>query len=291
MLARLREYAKDSSKGIEVDELSFERKDTQLEIAKRADRVIIGGGDGTVSTIASALNGASCSVGVLPLGTGNDFARELGFEKNILLASHPDLLCNYYRSAPTKAVALWSFDYGEDFSSSVSFLNYVSMGFDAHVVHDFARWRASSAGQLARGVWLNRLGYSAAALRNIFKRLPSNLSLQSNDEDFSITSGRGILFANIRSLMGLGISNPIGSPFDETIECIVVHNIFAYLLMLLHYRIPFFMPDIIESRKTWEMRNLPAGIAFQIDGEPRQDIRTSCFRIRKSHELSFIVPE
>jgi diacylglycerol kinase family enzyme len=43
-----------------------------------ADPVVLGGGDGTVSTGAAAVAGGPKTLGVLPLGTFNHFARDLG---------------------------------------------------------------------------------------------------------------------------------------------------------------------------------------------------------------------
>lgn len=42
------------------------------------DAVVVGGGDGSVGTIAGVLAGTSVPLGVLPLGTRNHFARDLG---------------------------------------------------------------------------------------------------------------------------------------------------------------------------------------------------------------------
>jgi len=53
-------------------------------IAERGDRLlIVGGGDGTVSAAASAVVGTDTALGILPLGTLNHFARDLGIPANI----------------------------------------------------------------------------------------------------------------------------------------------------------------------------------------------------------------
>jgi diacylglycerol kinase (ATP) len=44
---------------------------------------IAAGGDGTVHTVASELVGSAKILGVLPLGSGNGFAKEFGFRMNI----------------------------------------------------------------------------------------------------------------------------------------------------------------------------------------------------------------
>src|SRR5690606_10208238 len=47
-------------------------------VAERPQALIVGGGDGSVSTAAQCLAGTGIALGVLPLGTLNHFARDLG---------------------------------------------------------------------------------------------------------------------------------------------------------------------------------------------------------------------
>jgi YegS/Rv2252/BmrU family lipid kinase len=51
--------------------------------AKEFDLVIAGGGDGTVSRVSSGLRGTSIPLAIIPMGTGNMVARELGIPVDI----------------------------------------------------------------------------------------------------------------------------------------------------------------------------------------------------------------
>src|SRR5690242_9705199 len=47
-------------------------------MADQVDRVVIGGGDGTLNAAAPALRSSGLPLGIVPLGTANDLARTLG---------------------------------------------------------------------------------------------------------------------------------------------------------------------------------------------------------------------
>ncbi|MDO5286299.1 MAG: diacylglycerol kinase family protein [Actinomycetia bacterium] len=51
-------------------------------IAKQADLVLVAGGDGTVRVVCSELVGTQIPVGLIPAGTGNLFARNLGVSRD-----------------------------------------------------------------------------------------------------------------------------------------------------------------------------------------------------------------
>ena len=55
----------------------------RADIKSGAKLIIVGGGDGTFRTVAGLLAHTDVTLGVLPLGTVNDFARNLGIEASV----------------------------------------------------------------------------------------------------------------------------------------------------------------------------------------------------------------
>jgi YegS/Rv2252/BmrU family lipid kinase len=75
--------------GVELTEIHAIRKPDKISgevekaVAKKAPLIIVGGGDGTFSSVVRYFISSESTLGVLPLGTGNQFARDLGIVANV----------------------------------------------------------------------------------------------------------------------------------------------------------------------------------------------------------------
>lgn len=67
-------------------------------LQKGCDLILAGGGDGTVAEVASALVGCQPPLGIIPLGTGNQLAWQLGLPADYkqaieLIGEQPEMIC------------------------------------------------------------------------------------------------------------------------------------------------------------------------------------------------------
>ena len=94
------------------------------------DVVLVSGGDGTVCEAVNGLVGSRTALGVLPTGTGNVWAKELGLP--VFTLTNPDRLlvaAHLLREAETRAI-----DVGR--ANDRYFLLFAGLGLDAQVAHD-----------------------------------------------------------------------------------------------------------------------------------------------------------
>jgi diacylglycerol kinase family enzyme len=120
----------------------------QAALAKGCRAVVAGGGDGTLSAVASCLVGGSAVLGVLPFGTFNHFAKDAGIPLDAAAAL-----------ATTRAGHVAQVDVGE--IAGRHFLNNASLGLYAQVVHHRERQQA----QLGRGKWRSLAWAAWSAMR------------------------------------------------------------------------------------------------------------------------------
>jgi diacylglycerol kinase (ATP) len=92
-----------------------------------AQAAIAVGGDGTVNEVANGLVGTDVAMGVLPVGTGNVWAKELGFSGWAMPYRHP--LREGLLDSSVRCI-----DVGR--ANGRHFLLWVGVGFDAEVAHE-----------------------------------------------------------------------------------------------------------------------------------------------------------
>ena len=167
--------------GVEVKEavLSRDKAESQRllqrEIAEKARLVIIGGGDGTLSTCAEFLVGTDVAMGVLPMGTGNTFVRSLGLPVDL-------------KSAIEVAVngRIEAIDVGR--CNGQVFLNSVSIGLSAEIAGALTGDIKKKLGLFA---WPIIGGRVAATHRAVRLRLTSDKGVETfRTHQLMIANGR-----------------------------------------------------------------------------------------------------
>ncbi len=157
--ARARLEAALEATGVPFEIVVTERPNHASALARRAaayaDAVVAAGGDGTVHEVAAGLLGADrAALGVIPLGTGNDFADVLGLPKRTPDAVRALLAAE---AVPTDGGTVRWREAGDGRWHEAVFINAVGIGFDALV-----------AAEAERTKWLRGVsGYAAAVLRTL----------------------------------------------------------------------------------------------------------------------------
>jgi YegS/Rv2252/BmrU family lipid kinase len=119
-------------------------------MADQVDRVVIGGGDGTLNAAAPALRSSGLPLGIVPLGTANDLARTLG------IPTDPVAAAQVVAAGRTARI-----DLGE--VNGQPFFNVASIGFGADLADALTRDSKRRWGSL---------GYAVAALRLLRRMRP-----------------------------------------------------------------------------------------------------------------------
>lgn len=137
--------------GVDVREVKVRDEDTIDDViraeAKSCDLVIVGGGDGTLNAAAPALVETGLPLGVLPLGTANDFARTVSIPADLQKAAEIIAAGN-----------LRDIDLGD--VNGHLFFNVASIGFSAEL--------AAELTQHAKKRW-GVLGYAIVAARILLR--------------------------------------------------------------------------------------------------------------------------
>jgi diacylglycerol kinase (ATP) len=195
--------------GWDVTQRATERPGDAARLAREAagegfDIVLACGGDGTLSQVLTGLLDTGVPAGIVPAGTGNDFARTLGLSrcpaeaaKQVVAgcAAHVDLL-------EINDGALWS-------------VNVIGVGFDAAVSVRINRRTRLTGGALA---------YLAAVFQELFGYRPIEVRLRVDGERWE---GRAMLvaIANAQSYGGGMRIAPAARVDDGLLDVVLVQHL------------------------------------------------------------------
>jgi diacylglycerol kinase family enzyme len=141
-----------------------------LELARQAaaqggQTVVAAGGDGTIAEVAGGIAGTGCQLGIIPLGTANVLAHELG------LPFQPQAIAAVLGAARTREIwpGLARSADGSPFPRNGVFVQMLGAGFDAQVVHHISlplkRRLGAGAYALQAGRELGRYGFPTVRVR------------------------------------------------------------------------------------------------------------------------------
>jgi diacylglycerol kinase (ATP) len=164
-------------------------------VTEGADLIVLGGGDGSVSSVVDFLVEGEAVLGLLPLGTANDFARTLGIPSDVQGA------CQTIAYGEVVDVDLGLA--GEDY-----FVNVASVGLGVEVTRALSRGLKRRAGAIA---------YPIAAIRAFFSHQPFSATLTFPNGDHPQASFDRLLQVAVGNgrFYGGGLAVAPGADIDD----------------------------------------------------------------------------
>jgi diacylglycerol kinase (ATP) len=212
------------------------------------DVFIAAGGDGTVHTVASKLVGSDKILGVLPLGSGNGFAKEFGFSLNIR-----SLISNIKRG---DTVDIDVIEVNEKLC-----LNVAGIGLDSFVAHSFSNLKL-------RGF----LPYMALTFKTFLQLRPFHVTIKSEGEVIVNEKLFVLTIANTRQFGNNAFIAPLALPNDGKIDIVLIKPFPKILGSLFIIRL--FTKRINKSKYVRHIQTDKEIVIetdetrFHIDGEP-----------------------
>lgn len=226
------------------------RKVAAQAVQAGIERVVVVGGDGTLTAVAAALAFSDTTLGAIPAGTGNDFCRNSGIPR------HPEAALAIALGEQTQVI-----DMGQA-AGGQYFLNAAGVGFDAEV--------AAAACALPVGLG-GTLPYLLGAFATITRFKPMQVSVTVDDQRYS---GPAVLVvaANGRGYGGGMQIAPLADPADGRLDVCIAANVGRVGLLNLirqvygggHVR----HPQVVMLRGATVSVQVAGAVRAHVDGEP-----------------------
>jgi diacylglycerol kinase (ATP) len=238
------------------------------------DVFVAAGGDGTVHTVADQLVGTGKRLGVLPIGSGNGFAKELGFRPNI-------------RSLLKDIEKNECFDVDVININNGLCLNVAGVGLDSFVAHSFDKLKA-------RGFW----SYVGVTIVNFIRLRPFHAEIKIPGEKTISEDLFVLTVANTRQFGNNAFIAPDAIPNDGMLDIVMIKPFPKILFPIFIYRL--FAKRMNRSRyfshiKTRKLVTISTDeTRFHIDGEPvticgevKIEIRKNALKVLKTRYNKF----
>lgn len=224
------------------DNCSIEKIKQKIDNSK-ADKVIAVGGDGTVKLVAECLLNSETPIGIIPAGSANGMAKELGIPTDITEA------LDFLETGTPKKIHVVKIN-------DEICIHLADLGFNAYLVNKFDTLPE-------RGMW----GYAKATWHALWNHKRMDVELKLENE--TVKSKAAMVAIANATMYGTGLKiNPDGKLDDELFEIILVKD-YSYLEIFKIWitKLPF-NPKKIEVFQTSEVKIVSKHKAhFQVDGE------------------------
>jgi YegS/Rv2252/BmrU family lipid kinase len=231
-----------------------------------AEMVIVCGGDGTVRTVCAELAGTGISVGIIPAGTGNLLARNLGIPLYFQAAIDVAL------QGQDRAIDIVKVT-GDGIPDDQHFMVMAGMGFDAAIMEGANEQIKAKVGWLA---------YVVSGIRNIM--FPAvRVEICVDDGEWTRHRARTIVIGNVGHLQGGMPLLPDAAIDDGVLDVVLLHP-----SRFLSW-IPLAVRVISRGRRTDDLVNRMTGQTVsvrchsdtprQLDGDPigaGRELRAEC---------------
>lgn len=229
---------------------------------EKYDVFVAAGGDGTVHTVAMQLIGSEKLLGVLPIGSGNGFAKELGFKPNIR-----SLLNDIEKK---ESLTIDTIEINNNLC-----LNVAGIGLDSFVAHSFDKLKT-------RGLW----SYVGVTLLNFLKLRPFHVTISIPGKEVISEDLFVLTIANTRQFGNNAFIAPEACPNDGKMDIVMIRPFPKIIFPFFVYRL--FAKKLHKSKyvrylKTdKEITISTCETRFHIDGEPVIFSGDVVIRVRKN---------
>lgn len=214
--------------------------------ANGSERIISIGGDGTLNAVASGMVGSTMQLGIVPMGSGNGYARSLKLPRDPAQA---------LRTAFNGKARQLDVCYLNDHL----FLGTAGIGFDARVAHAFDQSKG-------RGMW----NYMRLIIQHILGAKPMHTVTKANNQTRE-DSVLMLVFCNTREFGNGAIISPGSAPDDGLAELQLVSKPSFFPLMKAFYDVYTNRADkskYVRTIVTREAQVNQSGTLTHLDGEP-----------------------